>query len=88
MNQVGVDQDVSCIAPNSSATTTWAVGGVDVASAEGNVVQLMLHPVNDDHHQQEFVCSGYSDAGALVYRLYTTIIIQGAECWELGNTKC
>ena len=88
MNQVGVDLVVSCRAGNSPATTKWAVGGIEVTSAEGNFVELVLDPVNDAHHQQEFICSGYSNAGALVYRLSTIVIVQGAECWELGNTKC
>ena len=79
VNEVGTGWNITCTSSSSSTTTKWTTGGSVINSTNGNKVVLHLNPVNDRHHNEEYVCLGFNSAGSLVYHLHLTIIVHGKE---------
>ena len=78
--EVGTKLNLSCIAlANDVTITKWTTGGSNITSAHGNRVILLLDPVNDRHHNEEYVCLNFNSTGSLVYQQHVTIIVHGKE---------
>ena len=79
MNEVGTRWSITCTSPDGTASTRWTIGGSVINRAQGNVVGLHVDPVNDMHHNEEYVCLGLNSGGAIVYQLHFTLIVHGKE---------
>ena len=77
MIEVGTRRNITCT--SSANSTKWTTGGSDVNSALGSEVALLLNPVNDIHHNEEYVCLGFNSTGSLVYQQHLTLIVHGKE---------
>ena len=80
--EVGMRRNITCT--SSANSTKWTTGDSDVNSALGSEVALLLDPVNDLHHNEEYVCLGFNSAGSLVYQEHLTIIVHGKVNRVLG----
>jgi hypothetical protein len=75
MNEVGTSWSITCTSPDGTASTRWTIGGSVINTTQGNTVDLLVDPVNDMHHNEEYVCLGLNSAGAIVYQLHFTLIV-------------